>query len=128
MDATEVTGNIGKFSQTPLARELYKLKLKDIHTIKIKGANRVCVEFQKYELANKFVENKTLIERVSSWGSPRNNDKSLFSIINQESLGPLDINDTAANFASFKIIQDSSYSDQHLKRYLKKEITRRQIG
>lgn len=64
LESTDKVGfNIGKSNNIKIARDLFKLNLRDIVKISNKGLNRISVQFTNYLAANSFVNNKTLLDR-----------------------------------------------------------------
>lgn len=52
--------NIGKYGHLKIARDFFSLKVTDIKNIKVKGRNKIGVEFLNGTAANALVKNKTL--------------------------------------------------------------------
>lgn len=59
----ELEKNVGKFSHLKIAKEIFELNLKDVIKIKIKGRNRLGIEFANYTAANEFIGNKILRDK-----------------------------------------------------------------
>lgn len=68
----EMNKNLGKCSQLKIAKEIFDLNLKDVVRIKVKGKNRLSVEFNNPLAANNFVKNERLRNKGYNIYIPRN--------------------------------------------------------